>query len=84
MSKLVPDELVERRIHCCDDCVRRQGLQPKRPADSGVSSWFCEVCGHYGIGSTMGVRTGDWLQLIIVPGPVIRAMIPKEGENNAN
>lgn len=55
------------RVHCCDRCARRQGVTPKVPADSGVRSWPCEVCGHYGIGSTMRCRIGDWLVLEVLP-----------------
>lgn len=47
-------------VHCCDDCTRRAGLVPKYPADSGVSSWLCRVCGHYGIGSRMDCERGEW------------------------
>lgn len=54
-------------IHCCDDCVRRQGLTPKRPSDSGASSWMCGVCGHLNIGSSMDCVIGDWLSLNIMP-----------------
>ena len=36
-------------VHCCDECARKAGVTPKLPADSGVASWLCEVCGHHGI-----------------------------------
>ena len=51
------------RVHCCDDCARRSGVQPKSPQDSGVESWLCEVCGHFGIGSATDCTIGDWLRL---------------------
>lgn len=48
---------------CCDGCARNNGLTPKRPADSGVESWLCDLCGHYGIGSTLSCEVGNWLIL---------------------
>lgn len=51
------------RVHCCDDCAHRAGAQPKVPADSGVNSWLCDVCGHYGIGSATDCTIGRWLKL---------------------
>lgn len=51
------------RVHCCDDCARRSGVQPKSPPDSGVESWLCAVCGHFGIGSATDCTIGDWLRL---------------------
>ena len=50
-------------VHCCDVCARNSGVMPKVPADSGVSSWLCDVCGHYGIGSLTDCCIGDWLRL---------------------
>lgn len=50
-------------VHCCDSCARAAGLTPKTPADSGKASWFCEVCGHHGIGSLTDCEIGDWLRL---------------------
>jgi hypothetical protein len=50
-------------VHCCDSCARKFGVTPKTPADSGKSSWFCEVCGHYGIGSLTDCEIGDWMNL---------------------
>ena len=50
-------------VHCCDSCVRREGLTPKAPAESGTMSWLCQMCGHYGIGSKMECEVGEWLQL---------------------
>jgi len=50
-------------VHCCDECARKAGVNPKRPADSGKASWFCDVCGHHGIGSLMDCEIGDWLRL---------------------
>ena len=51
---------------CCDECVRRQGMIPKKPPDSGANSWRCEVCGHRNIGSSRSVKVGDWLFLHIL------------------
>lgn len=51
------------RIHCCDVCSRKAGIKPKRPADSGSRSLYCEVCGHYNIGSKMVCQVDDWLIL---------------------
>ena len=51
------------RVHCCDDCARGSGVQPKSPPDSGVESWLCAVCGHFGIGSATDCTIGDWLRL---------------------
>ena len=51
------------RVHCCDDCARRADVRPKSPPDSGVESWLCEVCGHFGIGSATDCTVGDWLRL---------------------
>ena len=50
-------------VHCCDSCARAAGLTPKTPADSGKASWFCEVCGHHGMGSLTDCEIGDWLRL---------------------
>lgn len=50
-------------VHCCDECARKAGVNPKRPADSGKASWLCDVCGHHGIGSLTGCEIGDWLRL---------------------
>lgn len=50
-------------VHCCDECARKAGVNPKRPADSGKASWLCDVCGHYGIGSLTDCEIGDWLGL---------------------
>jgi hypothetical protein len=55
------------RVHCCDSCALRSGVIPQVPADSGVESWPCEVCGHYGIGSTTDCEVGDWLRLRPLP-----------------
>ena len=49
--------------HCCDACIRSAGMAPKRPADSGGSSWLCEMCGHHGIGSSVLCRVTNWLIL---------------------
>lgn len=51
------------RVHCCDDCARTSGAQPKFPPDSKGASWMCEVCGHFGIGSATDCKIGDWLSL---------------------
>jgi hypothetical protein len=53
-------------IHVCNDCCHRQGVKPKRPADSGRKSLYCEICQHSNIGSTMRVQVGDWLHLRIL------------------
>lgn len=47
-------------LHCCDDCIRAAGIRPKTPADSGVRSLPCAICGHYGIGSAMPTDRGQW------------------------
>ncbi len=49
---------------CCDSCARQHGIVPKTKADSGNQSWYCSVCGHYGIGSLMNCQIGDWLSVI--------------------
>ena len=48
---------------CCDECARSNGVAPKRPPDSGNSSWLCDVCGHYNIGSMVPCKISDWLTL---------------------
>ena len=50
-------------VHCCDDCSRAADVVPKTPADSGVASWLCEVCGHFGIGSLTDCKIENWLRL---------------------
>jgi len=50
--------------YCCDSCTIHAGYTPKYPADSGVESWLCEVCGQYNIGSMMDYKIGDWLTLL--------------------
>ena len=60
-SKYKKDDTVQ--THCCDDCMRRAKNKPKYPPDSGTESWLCSVCGHYGIGSTVTCKIGDWLIL---------------------
>jgi len=50
-------------VHCCDSCAINAGVVPKSPADSGVGSWLCQVCGHYGIGSKTNCKIGDGLIL---------------------
>lgn len=50
-------------VHCCDECARKAGVNPRRPADSGKASWLCDVCGHHGIGSLTSCEIGDWLRL---------------------
>lgn len=51
--------------HCCDNCIPRQGIIPKYPPDSDSKSWYCEICQHFAIGSTMAFLIGDWLLLRI-------------------
>jgi hypothetical protein len=63
-SKHKRGDVVE--VHCCDRCAIQQGVRPKAPADSGVQSWLCEVCGHHGIGSRMECRIGAWLSLEVL------------------
>jgi len=62
MTTKTDGELLKRFV--CDDCARRHGFQAKRPADSGVSSWLCDSCGHFNIGSYMLCKKGRWLTLI--------------------
>ena len=50
-------------VHCCNECARKAGVSPKRPADSGKASWLCAVCGHHGIGSLTDCEIVDWLRL---------------------
>lgn len=52
-------------VHCCDTCAHDQGVIPKSPPDSGVTSLLCDVCGHNGIGSTRKCIIGDYLVLRI-------------------
>ena len=54
------------QIHVCDDCQYRQTGAALRPAESGGKSLWCEVCGHYNIGSTRKVQIGNWLRLNIL------------------
>ena len=60
-SKYRPGYVVA--VHCCDECARKAGVVPKLPADSGVASRLCDVCGHHAIGSLMDCEIGDWLRL---------------------
>jgi hypothetical protein len=55
------------RVHCCDSYTIHAGYTPKYPADSGIESWPCEVCGQYNIGSMMDCKINDWL--ILKPFP---------------
>lgn len=50
-------------VHCCDNCTRRHGITPKCPPESRTESWYCEICGHHGIGSIMSCEVSDWLAL---------------------
>lgn len=61
-------ELDTVQAFCCDECARSHGVAPKRPPDSGNSSWLCDVCGHHNIGSMMPCKIGDWLKLQPNPG----------------
>lgn len=54
--------------HICDDCVRRQGLKPKYPPDSGVQSLLCYKCRHFNIGSNERYIVGDWLSIKVARG----------------
>jgi len=68
-------------VHCCDSCARAANAMPKAPADSGVASWFCEVCGHYGIGSMTDCEIGDWLRLRpLQPNVELTGAAPKDKE----
>lgn len=49
-----------KNLFVCDDCVRRAGLIPKSPADSGSKSWLCDCCKHYNIGSKMACSKDGW------------------------
>ena len=55
---------VLNKVHVCNDCARKHGLDCKYPADSGKQSILCAVCLHYGIGSFMDCVIGDWLAVI--------------------
>lgn len=63
-------------VFCCDSCSKNAGVISKRPADSGTSSWLCDVCRHYGIGSYTECEVGDWLNLR--PVHSITSMISEE------
>ena len=64
-------------VHCCDECARKAGVKPKRPADSGKASWLCDVCGHHGIGSLTDCEIGDWLRLRpLQPNPKVNRRPP--------
>ena len=54
------------QIHVCDDCQYRQTRVIQHPSESGSKSLWCEVCGHYNIGSTRRVQIGNWLSLNIL------------------
>jgi len=60
-SKVKKGDLVD--VHCCISCAVFAGVTPNVPPDSGTSSWFCDVCSHYGIGSLTRCEIGDWLRL---------------------
>lgn len=51
-------------VHCCNSCLYRFGITPKRPADSYNRSWPCKVCGHRGIGSLTDCKIVPWLRLV--------------------
>lgn len=51
------------KFFICDDCAYRAKIQPKYPADSGSSSWLCDKCNHFNIGSYMVCEMGEWLVL---------------------
>lgn len=54
-------------IYACDECVSRSGVLPKYPADSGSTSYLCEICGHYGMGSLMDCMITSWLRIKPLP-----------------
>lgn len=56
-----PGDVVQAQ--CCDDCANRAGLSQRSRAETGVSSWLCDVCGHYGIGAQETCVVRDWLGL---------------------
>ena len=58
----------ELELFACDSCARDAGLDVKRPADSGVESWYCECCAHHNIGSQMICKVGDWLSVKPIRG----------------
>ena len=67
-------------VHCCDSCARKAGVTPKQPADSGVASWLCDVCGHHGIGSLTDCEIGDWLRLRpLQPNTPVAVFVPGRG-----
>ena len=78
-SKYRPGYVVA--VHCCDECARKAGVVPKLPADSGVASWLCDVCGHHAIGSLMDCEIGDWLRLHPLQ-PSVRRHAKTVGEVN--
>ena len=55
-------------IHVCNDCQYRQTGSMITPSESGKHSLYCEVCGHFNIGSTRMVIVGDWFSLRICAG----------------
>ena len=66
-------------VHCCDECARKAGVNPRRPADSGNASWLCDVCGHHGIGSLTDCEIVDWLRLRLRPlQPNAQSELPAE------
>lgn len=66
------------RVHCCNECARAAGVQPKYPPDSGCESWLCEVCKHRGIGSVTDCVIGDWLTLRPTPVSVPNKPTPAQ------
>ena len=66
------------QIHVCDDCQYRQTGLLFAPAESGGKSLWCEVCGHYNIGSTRKVQIGNWLRLDILEDQMQRADADRE------
>ena len=47
-------------VYVCDDCQYRQQKTTIKPPASGIKSFPCHVCGHYGIGSTVECVISDW------------------------
>ena len=56
------NKVKEIKGFCCQHCADECNLPRKQP-DSGSQSWMCNRCGHYGVGSYVEFRVGDWLVL---------------------
>ena len=63
----------------CNGCAHRHKFKPKAPADSGVESRLCAVCGHFNIGSYEECTLGKWcaitpIRSTKIAGPPVREM----------